>query len=63
MGFSHMKNLDPRHPAEEHLKKMILDPDLKLPKPCNVFGVGDLGMRVWGGGSSAREREGAEGGG
>ena len=60
MGFSLTKNLDPRHPGEEHLKKMILDPDLKLPKPCNVFGVGDLGMRVWGGGSSGGRELGAE---
>ena len=39
------------------MERMILDSDLKLPKPWNGFGVRDLGVRVWGIG--AREREGA----
>ena len=37
---------------------MILDPDSKLPKPWNGFGVRDLGVRVWGGGSLGRKRVG-----
>ena len=34
------------------MERMILDSDLKLPKPWNGFGVRDLGVRVWGDGSS-----------
>ena len=34
------------------MERMILDSDLKLTKPWNGFGVRDLGVRVWGGGSS-----------
>ena len=44
------------------MERMILDSDLKLPKPWNGFGVRDLGVRVWGGGSSGgRLRELGEG--
>ena len=44
------------------MERMILDPNLKLPKPWNGFGVRDLGVRVWGGGSSGgRLRELGEG--
>ena len=38
------------------MERMILDSDLKLPKPWNGFGVRDLGVRAWGG-MGARERE------
>jgi len=40
------------------MERMILDPVSKLPKPWNGFGVRDLGVRVWGGGSSGRKRVG-----
>ena len=39
------------------MERMILDSDLKLPKPWNGFGVRDLRVRVWG--TGAREIEGA----
>ena len=37
---------------------MIHHADCSLPKPWNGFGVRDLGVRVWGGGSSGRKRVG-----
>jgi len=40
------------------MERMILDPVSKLPKPWNGFGVRDLGVRVWGGGSSGSKRVG-----
>ena len=39
------------------MERMILDSDLKLPKPWNGFGVRDLGVRVWGERELGRERE------
>ena len=48
MSFSSTKNLNPRHPGKEHLERMILDPDLKLPKPRNGVWSRDLGEREFG---------------
>ena len=39
------------------MERMILDSDLKLPKPWNGFGVRDLGVRVWGERELGRKRE------
>ena len=39
------------------MERMIIDSDLKLPKPSNGFGVRGLGVRVWGGRELGRGRE------
>jgi len=52
-GASPPRELEiPLYPGEENMERMILDSDLKLPKPWIGFGVRDLGVRVWGDGSS-----------
>ena len=43
-GASPPRELEiPRHPGEEDMERMILDSDLKLPKPWNGFGSERLG--------------------
>jgi len=57
-GASPPRELEiPRHPGEEDMERMIIDSDLKLPKPSNGFGVRGLGVRVWGGRELGRGRE------
>ena len=53
----------PRHPGEELMEKMILHRFEALPGLGLSGNGGFLEERVWGEGSSGREREEAEGGG
>ena len=39
------------------MERMILDSDLKLPKPWNGLGVRDFGVRAWGEWELERGRE------